>query len=347
MDTTFNEASKTFLAVPLVSNSPVMKTGFGGLGMYFFKADKEDTESPPSLVSLYAIYTTNNSYIFTPFGRFFWNHDKNRASLGFGTLRVNNDFIYDEQGNDIRLVYSEIRSFVTAEYSRKIVHDFYLGLLYLGTKTNYKFDQGTDAENDFTREFFAQNNIADNFVSSLGLNLSFDNRDYPYNPSRGFTFSIRPKLNATWLGSDNNYVDTDFKFSFFRSLRDNLILAMNVAGGFASGDVPFDGYQNYGVRNSLRGYEAGKYKGRNMIASQAEFRWRFYDKWGAVFFGGTGSVWGNENNGEEEFEKKWLPSAGLGLRYMVSKEKKINMRLDYALGVDGNQGIYFGVMEAF
>ncbi len=27
--------------------------------------------------------------------------------------------------------------------------------------------------------------------------------------------------------------------------------------------------------------------------------------------------------------------------------KKINLRLDYAWGVDGNQGIYFGVMEAF
>lgn len=50
---------------------------------------------------------------------------------------------------------------------------------------------------------------------------------------------------------------------------------------------------------------------------------------------------------EEEFERKWLPSAGLGLRYMVSKAKKINIRLDYALGVDGNQGLYFGVMEAF
>jgi hypothetical protein len=32
---------------------------------------------------------------------------------------------------------------------------------------------------------------------------------------------------------------------------------------------------------------------------------------------------------------------------MVSKEKKINIRLDYAVGVDGNQGLYFGVMEAF
>jgi len=347
VDSTFNEASKTFLVVPLITNSPVMDTGFGGLGMYFFKIDKEDKASPPSLASLYAIYTTNNSYIFTPFGRFFWNEDKNRASFGVGTLRINNDFTYDEQGNDLRLVYSEIRNFITAEYSRKIIGDFYLGMVYLGTKTKYKFDQGSGQENDFTRDFFAQNGIADNFVSSIGLNLSFDNRDYPYYPTRGFTFSIRPKLNRAWLGSDNDYIDTDYKFSYFNSLQDNLILALNIAGGFASGDVPFDGYQNYGVRNSLRGYEAGKYKGRNMIASQAELRWRFHNKWGGVVFGGTGSIWGNENNGEEEFERTWLPSVGLGLRYMVSKEKKINVRLDYAVGVDGNQGIYFGVMEAF
>ncbi len=346
-DSLFDESSKTFVLVPLISNSPVMETGFGGLGMYFFKMDKEDTESPPSLVSLYAIYTTNNSYIFTPFGRFFWNEDRNRASIGLGTLRINNDFTYDEQGNDLRLVYSEIRNFFTAEYSRKLFGDFYLGVLYLGTKTKYKFDQGTQEENDFSREFFAQNGIEDNFVSSVGLNFSFDNRDYPYYPTRGFTFSVRPKLNAAWLGSDNDYVDTDYKISYFKSFREDLILGVNISGGFAFGDVPFDGYQNYGIRNSLRGYEAGKYKGKNMIASQAELRWRIYKKWGAVAFGGTGSIWGNENNGEEEFERAWLPSAGVGVRFMVSREKKINLRLDYAIGVDGNQGLYFGVMEAF
>jgi hypothetical protein len=32
---------------------------------------------------------------------------------------------------------------------------------------------------------------------------------------------------------------------------------------------------------------------------------------------------------------------------MVSLEKRINIRLDYAVGVDGNQGLYFGIMEAF
>lgn len=346
-DTVFDSSSKTFLFIPLVTNSPVMKTGFGGMGMYFFKTNKSDTLSPPSLISLYTIYSTNKSYIIAPFGRFFWNEDRNRATAGIGALRINNDFNYNEQGNDLRLVYSEIRHFATFEYSRKIVGDFYLGLLYLGTKTNYKFDQGTQEENDFTRDFFQQNGIEDNFVSSIGLNFSFDNRDYIYYPTKGITFSIRPKLNAGWLGSDNDYVDTDYKFSYFHSLKPNQILAFNLSGGFAFGDVPFDGYQNYGIRNSLRGYEAGKYKGKNMLALQAEYRWQFYRKWGTVFFAGTGSVWGNNNNGEEEFERTWLPSGGLGLRYMVSQAKKINLRLDYAVGVDGNQGIYFGVMEAF
>ena len=108
--------------------------------MYFFKIDKEDEASPPSLAALYAIYPTNNSYIFAPFGRFFWNEDKNRASFAVGAVRINNDFTYDDQGNDLRLVYAELRNFLTAEYSRKIIGEFYLGVLYLGTKTNYKFD---------------------------------------------------------------------------------------------------------------------------------------------------------------------------------------------------------------
>ena len=84
-----------------------------------------------------------------------------------------------------------------------------------------------------------------------------------------------------------------------------------------------------------------------MIALQAEYRRIIYKKWGAVGFAGTGSIWGNDNEGEEAFERNWLPSIGVGARYMVSLEKRINIRLDYAIGVDGNQGLYFGIMEAF
>ena len=346
-DSLFDKESKTFMVLPLITSNPAMKTGFGAMPMYFFKLKKKDTISPPSMVVLYGVYTTNKSHILVPAARLFWNEDKNRLNLAAGNVRINNDFTYDIMDEDLQLVFSEIRSFITVEYSRKVFGDFYVGALYLGMQTDYKFDQGNDEENDFTQEFFEENGITDNFVSSIGLSLSFDNRDYVYYPTKGINVNVRPKFNRTWLGSDNDYIDTDYNAAYYTPLSINSVLAIGLAGGFATGDVPFDGYQNYGVKNSLRGYTTGKYKGKNMIALQAEYRRTIYKRWGGVLFAGTGSVWGNDNEGEESFERDWLPSAGLGARFLISREKKINLRLDYAIGVDGNQGLYFGIMEAF
>ncbi len=39
----------------------------------------------------------------------------------------------------------------------------------MGVKTRYRFDQGTDEENDFTEEFFEEHDITDNFIFSLGF----------------------------------------------------------------------------------------------------------------------------------------------------------------------------------
>ena len=90
----------------------------------------------------------------------------------------------------------------------------------------------------------------------------------------------------------------------------------------------------------------GKYRGKYMMAWQAEYRWQFYKRFGMVAFGGVGGVWGNEDASAGP-SSKFLPSAGMGVRYMVSYVKKINLRIDYAFGVDGNQGLYFGIMESF
>jgi len=346
IDSRFDASSKTSVIVPIVNNNPATKTGAGLVPLLFFKFDKDDRLSPPSMVGAAMLYTTNKSYVLAPFARFFWNEDKNRASVALGTANINYNFTYDYQGEDITLVYTENRKPVVLTYSRRIVGKLYLGILYFGTKTNYHFNQGTDEENDFTRAVFERLGISDNFVSSIGLNLSYDSRDYVYYPTRGMMFSVRPKFYTAWLGSDNEYVDTDYKFTYYLPLATRKLIAFSVAGGFATGDVPFDGYQIYGVRNNLRGYEAGKYRGKNMVAAQAEYRWRFHGRWGMVAFAGVGSVWGG-SMGTKTFERNLLPSAGAGLRYMIAPEKKINIRLDFALGVDGNQGLYFGVGEAF
>jgi hypothetical protein len=42
---------------------------------------------------------------------------------------------------------------------------------------------------------------------------------------------------------------------------------------------------------------------------------------------------------------KW--NAGMGLRFLVDKQDRTNLRFDYAVGQDGNRGFYFSFGESF
>jgi hemolysin activation/secretion protein len=124
-----------------------------------------------------------------------------------------------------------------------------------------------------------------------------------------------------------------------------MVLAARLGGGNSFGDIPFSGYQSYGGRNQ-RGYPQGKYRGKHTTAVQAELRWMFSERWGVVAFAGSGKVWGSED--VETFRSaEWLPSIGAGIRFRLLKKLKINARLDVAYGKNGNDGIYFSLMEAF
>lgn len=56
IDSLFNKSSNTLTAVPLIINNPALKTGFGAMGMYFFKFDKNDSISPPATINLSGLY---------------------------------------------------------------------------------------------------------------------------------------------------------------------------------------------------------------------------------------------------------------------------------------------------
>jgi outer membrane protein assembly factor BamA len=347
-DSTLNTRSKTFVAMPLVNSNPAMKTGFGGIGMYLFPVNKDDEVSPPSVVGLTGLYSTNKSYVFALPAMFYLAEDTYRIMGAAAVIRVNNDFTYETDVGDVGVVYSELRTVFGLEFSRKIANRTYLGLLYSGGDTRYRFDQGSDLGNELARLLFRALGIGDNFSSSLGLKAAFDSRDYPYYPTKGLYAVLRPMYNARWLGSENDYTTISYDLEHFHSFKPRHLLATKLAGGHSVGDVPFSGYQTWGMRGTLRGYPTGKYRGLNLIGIQTEYRWQFYKRWGMVAFGGVGTIWGGESPREEEiFEKQWLPSVGTGLRFLLSEEKHINMRLDAAWGVNGEKGIYFGIMEAF
>jgi len=74
---------------------------------------------------------------------------------------------------------------------------------------------------------------------------------------------------------------------------------------------------------------------------QAEYRWRFTERFGLVAFGGVGSVAPEIG----QFDKL-LPSVGTGLRYVLAKKNNVSLRFDAAWGRDEHT-FYVGIGEAF
>jgi outer membrane protein assembly factor BamA len=334
--------------MPLVNTNPAMKTSFGGIGMYMFSANPNDQVSPPSTAMLTGLYSTNKSYVFAAPLALFLAEDTWRLTAGVGTVRINNDFTYDVDGPDVNLVYSDLRDLIFLEASRKIAGNVYLGVAYFGSRSRYRFDQGSEDQNEFAKGLFQALGIGDTFISSLGLKAAYDSRDYPYFPTSGTNAVLTPVHFAKWLGSETDFSKISYDIRHYHLLKPRHRLSARLAGGHSVGDVPFSGYQSFGSRNNLRGYPGGKYRGRHMIGLQAEYGWQFYGRWGMVAFGGVGSLWGGSAKEEEDiFEKELLPSIGTGIRFMLSEERKINLRLDAAWGINGNHGLYLGIMEAF
>lgn len=94
----------------------------------------------------------------------------------------------------------------------------------------------------------------------------------------------------------------------------------------------------------MRSYFTGRYRDKFYSAIQLEYRQYFWRKLGFVVFGGLGDV-------AQEFIKfdftELKYSYGMGLRFLFNKKQKINLRMDFGFGQDGNSGVYFGIEEAF
>ena len=141
------------------------------------------------------------------------------------------------------------------------------------------------------------------------------------------------------LGGDLDYEGYDLRYRSYHPLGPNLVLAWEVAGCLRSDAVPlWDA-----CRIGLRGFASTDYLGKSSWRGQAEARWRFTERWGAVAFAGGGQARETLTGLDED---SVIPSVGVGLRFMVQKANRINLRLDYGHSRDSDAWI-LSVLEAF
>jgi len=168
-------------------------------------------------------------------------------------------------------------------------------------------------------------------LRAVGVDVFRDSRPDRFYPRKGSLFDFTASFFAEGLGSKYSFQSYQGSFSKYQSLGKKHVMAYNAYACATTGEPPFYGNCIYGAGNQLRGYTAGRYLDRYMLASQAEYRMELPWRFGVVGFGGLGGVIPGE---DQPRKKQFLPAGGTGIRFLLSKKYHVNLRTDFGWGKD-------------
>jgi dihydrofolate reductase len=321
------------VVVPIPISNPTLDSGLVVGGAYFYaQTAAQKKTQPASVTAAAAMYTSTDSYAYGIAQQNYWKNDKWRFAGVFGradlklALRAPSDAA-DEESLDWLIN----GNFLYTQLLRNIAGRWYAGLVTRFVDVNQSFVSSSSPGEP--------EDIPETKAVGLGINLEYDHRDMPLNSYSGNVFQLKSLFNDESFGSDSTYQSYDISYRSYHETKVPLVLAWEVEACSREGDVPLWDL----CRIPLRGFSATDYLARNSVSAQFEARWRAYKNWGVVAFVGGGYL---VSTYIESDNRDVIPSYGIGLRYMVLKAKRINIRIDYARSKDSD-AIYLSVGEAF
>lgn len=255
--------------------------------------------------------------------------------------------------------------------SRKVANNFYAGLGYaLDYYWNIVDDSLDIASFTYTPHYLYSREYefdpGEYILSGLSLNLVYDSRDNQLNPYKGYYANINYRFNQTWLGSSQNSSSLWMEFRTYVGLSKKTprhLIAFWLFGDFkVSGHRPFFTLMATGEDQkgrSGRGYIAGRYRGENVMYGEVEYRFPISQcsqiLGGVIFLNATTA----SNLARADFAYSIgqdlapvrlfdvvRPGFGFGLRFMINKYTRLNLNLDFGIGID-SKGFYFSGTETF
>lgn len=328
-----------------------LSTGFvadisGNVGFYTSASHKEnysiiaadlsyDTKTQKIFLTRSEIWAVKNNYKIVSDLRF---EEYPTDTYGLGTSAT---FATD---NDINFYYVRIYETLL----KRVGNDFYAGL---GYNLDYHYDiTAMGNQNNTVSDFEKYGQTSRSTSSGFNADILYDNRKNPLNPIGGIYASVIFRENSTLMGSNSNWqsLQVDFRKYFRLSSTSNNMFAIWSMAAFTSGHVPYLDLPATGgdmYNNSGRGYAVGRYRGRNELYLEGEYRFAITKNGllGAVIFA----------NGESfsEFKDNTFqtiaPAAGTGLRIKLNKHSNSNICIDYGIGTGGSHGFFVNLGEVF
>jgi hypothetical protein len=320
--------NKNLLAFPFAVRSLETNWGFGGIAARFFKA--KDSTIRTSDVNLLGLYTIRSQLILVLSSTIFFPHEDHIARFQASYSYYPDDFwglgnhtsFTDKEG------FSQKQFFVNPQFLKRVHKNLYVGV-------SYEF-QHTGPVTYPAGGIFDKENIAGRHggnTSGIGPILSWDTRNNAYSPDKGFFAEMQFEYFDKYLGSDFNFRLLSIDLRKFIRLTGKDVLAIQGLGGFTFGETPFRKLEELGGADMMRGYYGGRFTDKCLMAYQAEYRRFLFWRFGAVAFASTGEVAGTPGR----FELDGFHYAyGGGIRFALSTEEKLNLRVDYGVGKHSN-----------
>ena len=337
-------ASKIITA-PIIYYSPETNLGFGIGSKYLFKFKGSGAETRTSNMPISMLYTLNNQFfIFSGF-EVFTNQEK--WVITGNLIYQNYPRLFYGIGSNTQEIDEETYSSFQFLFEPIVLKRAFMKYLFLGGGLRYNTIYDTKVEPNGLLDV----NMPTGYNGSTSVGAEFavlyDSRDNILNASKGWYLELTRGFYDSALGSTHNFDLTrfDLRYYFKVSKKNDAVVAFQAKGHFANGDVPLSEFALFGSEEIMRGYIEGRFTDKNLLAAQLEYRQSFKNsRLGFVSFIGAGDVFNASS--ELKFNDIKL-NYGIGLRFLLDKKEKLNIRVDYGAGNESDGNLYINIAEAF
>lgn len=324
---------------PYVFYSPETRLAFGAILILTFHAARDSITRTSSL-ALNTFYSLNSQYdvSLTPEIYFAGNRQWCTATLEFGRFTDRFWGIGQPAADNEAVEFIKQVAHVLLRAQTTLFGDARTGITLESDQTSIR-----DAEESARLQ--KAGSIAPGGARSTGIgaSLTWDSRDHAFYPGNGGLYQFEWTFFPEFLGSEYAFARTTIDLRRYITLGGPHIVAFQLYGSKVSGTPPFFKLSALGGESMMRGYYQGRYRDLIFATVQAEYRLTLSGFLGIVAFAGAGDV----GSTLDSFTVRTLKvSAGLGLRFALNQDERLNVRVDWGFG-RGTDGLYFGIREAF
>ena len=272
-----------FFPSPVVGYSPETRLYLGAGLVWYLPPSKKYPDTYPSVLKGVFVYTLNKQIESNVSGDSYLRNNLFKLNYSTSYFKFPDSFFgignYTKEEDKEKYDYDYFNIYINGQ--RKVKENIYAGL-----KTFFEY---TKVYNVDTAGFFANDTIPGEeggINTGIGPWFTFDTRDNIYFPLKGINVDVSAVVHNEVIGGGYNYVDYLLEVSQFNKIGKDDVLGFNFYGQFVPGNPPFNRMAQLGGDKHMRGNFEGRFRDKNYLTMQAEYRITFWKYFGInVSFG--------------------------------------------------------------